>query len=161
MTILGRWLEYLNKTGIRYSHSIHPRAQSALETADAERMPAHDLAKPVVYFCETGFGMAVVPADEFVDLPEVARLLGLSYIRLANEGELAELFTDSELGAMPPFGHLYQMPVLLDGALAGREFIAFNLGTHRDVVRMSVEDYLNLVKPLVGSIVVREECLVS
>jgi hypothetical protein len=48
------WLNYLRDSGVRYSHSIHPRAETALETADAERMPAHEFTKCVVYFCETG-----------------------------------------------------------------------------------------------------------
>jgi prolyl-tRNA editing enzyme YbaK/EbsC (Cys-tRNA(Pro) deacylase) len=78
------WLNYLRDSGVRYSHSIHPRAETALETADAERMPAHEFTKCVVYFCETGFGMAVVPADQFVDLVELARLLRANFLRLAD-----------------------------------------------------------------------------
>jgi Ala-tRNA(Pro) deacylase len=154
MTILSRWLEYLDGNHVRYSHSVHAPAQTALETAEAERVPPRDLAKVVVYAGDTGFGIAVVAADELVDRLEVGKLLGLSYIRLANEGELAEIFADCELGAMPPFGQPYEMPVLLDAGLAAKEFIAFQIGTHRDVVRMSVADYKRLVRPLTGSITV-------
>jgi Ala-tRNA(Pro) deacylase len=152
MLFLDRWLGYLEVNRIRYSHSVHRRAQTALETAAAERIHPHDFAKTVVYAGDYGFGIAVVPGDELVDLPEIARLLGSSYMRLADEGELAEIFPDCELGAMPPFGEPYQMPVLLDAGLAGREFIAFSIGTHRDVVRMSVRDYIKLVRPLVGGL---------
>ena len=160
MSILNRWLEYLDGNGIRYSHSVHGRAQTALETARAERIPPHDLAKPVVYVGDIGFGIAVVAADELVDLPEVGRLLGISNIRLANEGELAAIFPDCELGAMPPFGQPYEMPLLLDAGIAAKEFIAFAIGTHRDVVRMSVADYKRLAKPLIGSITVHQTILV-
>jgi Ala-tRNA(Pro) deacylase len=159
MSILNRWLEYLDRNGIRYSHSVHVPAQTALETAEAERIPPHDLAKTVVYVGATGFGIAVVPADDLVDLLEVGRLLGISYIRLANEGELAEVFPDCELGAMPPFGQPYEMPVLLDEGIAAREFIAFAIGTHRDVVRMSFADYKKLVRPLIGSITINQTVL--
>jgi Ala-tRNA(Pro) deacylase len=160
MTILSRWLEYLGKNGVRYSHSVHAPAQTALATADAERIPPHDLAKPVVYVGNTGFGIAVVAADQLVDLLEVGRLLGVSYIRLASEAELAEAFPDCELGAMPPFGQPWEMPVLIDSGIAAREFIAFAIGTHRDVVRMSVADYKKLVKPLIGSITINQPILV-
>ena len=152
MSALNKWLEYLGQKGIRYSHSVHAPAQTALETAAAERIPPRDLAKPVVYMGGAGFGMAVVAADELVDLPEVERLFGMTWIRLATEDELAELFPDCELGAMPPLGHLYQVPVLIDEGIAAREFIAFAIGTHRDVVRISVRDYKRLVKPLIASI---------
>ena len=155
MTLINLWLEYLIKMGVNYSHSVHPRAQTALETASAERVPAHEFAKTVVFFGDTGFGIAVVPADQFVDLPKVARLIGTSYIRLANEIELAELFPDCELGAMPPFGDACEMPVIVDAGIA-EDFIAFTIGTHRDVVRMSFADFQRLAKPKVASIVTQE-----
>ncbi len=152
MLILNRWLDYLDHNRIRYSHSMHRRAETALETAAAEHISPHDLAKTVVYAADNGFGIAVVPADELVNLPELGRLLGSTSMRLADEGELAEIFPDCELGAMPPFGQPHNMPVLLDAGLAGREFIAFAIGTHSDVVRMSMADYRKLVRPLTGSL---------
>ena len=151
MTVIGRWIEYLDAMGIRYSHSVHPRAQTAIATADAERVPAHEFAKTVVYFGEFGFGIAVVPADQFVDLSRVAHLLGVTYIRLANEMELREMFPDCELGAMPPYGDSCEMPVIVDAAIAG-DFIAFTIGTHRDVVRMSFADFQRLARPKVALI---------
>src|SRR4051794_29840379 len=104
MSVIDRWLEYFTAQQIPYSHSTHPRAATARRTANAERVPAHDLAKTVVYRGNYGFGVAVVSADELVDLRKVGRLLGLSNIRLANEVELSELFPDCEPGTMPPFG---------------------------------------------------------
>jgi Ala-tRNA(Pro) deacylase len=156
---VNRWLEYLNKMQVRYSHSIHARAQTALETADAERMPPHEFAKTVVYYSEGGYGIAVVPADELVDMVKLRHLLGLPWIRLADEGELAELFPDCELGAMPPFGYACELPVVVDARIAG-DFIAFTIGTHRDVVRMSFADFARLARPKVAFISVRPEVLV-
>jgi len=161
MSILDRWLLYLDSNGVQYSHSVHPRAMTACQTAAAERIPPHDLAKTVVYAGDNGFGIVVVAADELVDLPEVGRLLGSSHARLADERELAEIFPDCELGAMPPFGQPYEMPVLLDEGLAARQFLTFAIGTHSDVVRMSVADYRKLVRPLVGSLTVDRGLLVS
>lgn len=151
MRVIDRWLEYLNKSGIAYSHSVHPRAETALETAAAEKTPAHEFAKTVVYFGDTGFGIAVVPADQFVDLAKVGRLLGLSYVRLATEAELEQLFPDCEVGAMPPFGYACEMPVVVDVGIA-EEFIAFTLGTHRDAIRMSFADFQRLANPKAASI---------
>ena len=146
------WLNYLRDSGIPYSHSVHPRAETALETANAERMPAHEFSKCVVYLCETGFGMAVIPADQFLDLDKVARLLGAKFLRLADEAEMAQLFSYCELGAMPPFGNVYNLPVIVDREIAARKFIAFTIGTHRDVVRMAFADYEEIVRPVIGSI---------
>jgi Ala-tRNA(Pro) deacylase len=153
MSVISKWLRYLDNMEIRYSHSIHPRAMTARETAHAERVPAHEFAKTVVYVCERGFGMAIVPADEFVDLGKLAHVLGLSSIRLASELELAERFPDCELGAMPPFGEDCELPVIVDLELAG-EFIAFTIGTHRDVVRMSFKDFEFLARPKIALIAI-------
>jgi len=158
---MKRWLDYLNASGVRYSWSMHRAADTALATAHAEEVPAQEFAKVIVYFCETGFGMAVVPADRLVDLSEIGYLLGVSYIRLARENELPDLFPDCEPGAMPPFGDVFRMPVLVDAGVAKNIFITFNIGSHRDAVRMRFEDYRALVNPLIGSITVREAALAA
>ena len=154
--MLNRTLDYLKRNGIRYSHSVHPPAYTARDVASADRMPAHSLLKTVVYRGEHGYGMLLLPADYVVDFVEVLRLLGLREVRLATEPELEALFPDCELGAMPPFGNLFDMPVLLDENIATAEFIAFNAGTHRDVIHMSGEDFHRLVNPLVASFALRE-----
>jgi Ala-tRNA(Pro) deacylase len=160
MSVIDRWLRYLDRMKVRYSHSVHPPARTALETADAERVPAHEFAKTVVYFSSAGFGIAVVPADELVDLLRIGRLLGSSFIRLASEAELSELFPNCELGAMPPFGDTCELPVLVDVGIAG-DFIAFTIGTHRDIVRMSFVDFQRLARPKAAAIALGTTVLIN
>jgi Ala-tRNA(Pro) deacylase len=154
MTALNRCREYLEMNGVAYAHSIHSPAYTAREVAAAAHMPARNLAKTVIYFGDNGYGMLLIPADCVIDLPEVLRLLGLSQIRLATEAEMAKIFPDSEIGAMPPVPT--EMPVLVDTELADSEFIVFNAGTHRDLIGMSFEDFRRLVNPLVASFAIRE-----
>jgi Ala-tRNA(Pro) deacylase len=156
MNMLKRCLGYLKQNQVLYTHSTHSAARTAREVAQIEGMPAHNLAKTVVYAGDNGYGMAVVPADSMVDFGELRRLLGLTDIRLATESELLELFPDCELGAMPPFGNLYEIPVLMDEGLASVAFIAFNAGTHRDLIHMSGADFHKLVNPLVAAFVIKE-----
>jgi Ala-tRNA(Pro) deacylase len=151
---MQRWLDYLNGKEIHYSWSMHRSAETALDTAGAESLPPHEFAKVVVYCCETGFGMAVIPADRLVDLSEIGYLLGVCDVRLAKQTELAGLFPDCEIGAMPPFGDVFNLPVLVDRELAERHFIVFNIGTHTDAVRISFEDYRKLVNPLIGRLTI-------
>lgn len=161
MKMMKRCLTYLKKNGIRYSHSIHPLAYTAREVASAERMPAHNLVKTVIYFGDNGYGMVALPADYMVDFAEVRRLLGLTEIRLASEPEMAALFPDGEVGAMPPFGNWFNMPVLMDESIATVEFMGFNAGTHQDVIHISVADFHRIVNPLVASFAVKEPVLVA
>jgi Ala-tRNA(Pro) deacylase len=159
MSALVRCLEFLDRNNVRYSHSIHSPAYTAADVASAERMPARNMAKTVVYLGDNGFGMLLLPADSVVDFREVLRLLGLKEIRLATESELAKLFPDSELGAMPPFGNEVEMPILVDEGLAAGEFVGFNAGTHRDVIHMSFEDFIAVVNPLIAAFAVKESVL--
>lgn len=155
MNTLHLCQRYLKQNGVRHAHSIHPPAYTAREVACAECMPLHDFAKVVVYSGDNGYGILVVPADRVADLDEVRKLLGLDEVRLATEAELIRVFPECEAGAMPPFGNLFNMPVLVDEAVAAAQFMAFNAGTHRDVLRMSVPDFHKLVNPLVASFAVK------
>jgi Ala-tRNA(Pro) deacylase len=161
MTILQRCQRSLKQHGIRYAHSIHAPACTAREVASAERMPVHAMAKTVVYRGDIGFGMLVLPADCAADLREVQRLLGLREIRLATEAELAQLFPQCDLGAMPPLANLFDLPLLMDERIATADFMAFNAGTYRDVIHMSVADFHKLVNPLVAGFAVAEPVPIS
>jgi Ala-tRNA(Pro) deacylase len=152
MTTLQRCLEFLDRSQIRYAHTGHRVAYTALEVAAAEHLPAAKMAKTVVFFDDReGYGMAVLRADCLVDLDELGEITGSHHIRLATETEIGRLFRDSELGAMPPFGNLFDMPVYLDHALADNPAIAFSAGTHRDVIHMSFADFRRAVQPKIVS----------
>jgi Ala-tRNA(Pro) deacylase len=103
--------------------------------------------------------MLVLPSDYVVDFAEVRRLLGLTAVRLATEAELAQLFPDCEVGAMPPLANGSEMAILIGQALAPAEFLAFNAGTHRDVIHLSFADFVALVNPLIASFAVKEKVL--
>jgi Ala-tRNA(Pro) deacylase len=150
MTTLQRCLEFLDKAHIAYAHTKHSLAFTALEVAFAEHISPHKLAKTVVYLGAQGYGFAVLPADCLIDLTVLGAFLNDPAIRLASERELGELFPASELGAMPPFGNLFHLPVIVDTSIAEQEFVAFNAGTHRDVIHMHYSDFKRLVDPAVA-----------
>ncbi len=147
MPMLNKLLAYLEENKVEYARHSHPTAYTAREVASVEHVPAHKIAKTVVVLSENGFAMAVLPGDSLLDLEGIRALLGVSRLRLATEGELGELFPDCELGAMGPFGNLCGLPVYVDAELAREESIAFNAGTHRDVIHMRFADFQRLVNP--------------
>lgn len=149
MAFLPRLKKLLDENAVDYSHHVHAAVYTAREVASVEHVPEHRIAKTVVYSSNEGFGMAVLPADYVVDMQELRASLGLARVRLATEKELAELFEDCDLGAMPPFGDLYGLPTYLESGLADEEMIAFNAGTHKDVIYLRMEDYRRLAKPVV------------
>jgi len=151
MAMKEKLLAYLDAHSVAYQHTTHPTAYTAREVASAEHLPEHMVAKTVVFLNENGYGMAILPADTVVNLEELRIALGFHRLRLATEPELVELFPNCELGAMPPFGNgaLFELPVYADSSMVAEDTIAFNAGTHRDVVRMAWKDYQRLVKPTI------------
>lgn len=153
MPLSERLRSFLDSHQAVYTASKHPRAYTAREVAAAEHLPPREVAKTVVVLGDGVYSMIVVPASRLVDLPEVRTALGLAQVRLATENELRKLFPDCELGAMPPLGPLYNMPVYLDGTLAGQDTLAFNAGTHNDVVHMQTAEFRRLARPHIVSLV--------
>jgi len=153
MPLSERLRSFLESHSIEYSVTVHPRAYTAREVAAAEHLPPREMAKTVVLFGDGEYFMVVIPANKVVDLPEARLTLGSNQVRLASEDEMGKLFPDCELGAMPPFGSLYHMPVYLDSSLTGEDRIAFNAGTHREVLHMNMSDFRALTQPSVVSLV--------
>ena len=149
MTTLRRCLDMLERYRIPHVHTSHANAYRAREVAQAEHLPAYRLAKTVIVGGAGGYAMAVLPADCKVDLEELRTRLNQKYLRLATEEEVRERFPESEVGAVPPFGALFGLPVYMDVRLADETYIFFNAGTHRDAIHMSSADYIRLTNPLI------------
>jgi Ala-tRNA(Pro) deacylase len=149
MTTLQRCIELLGNNLVHYVHTNHPDAYTAREVAKAEHRPLSMFAKTVIFYSARGYGMAVLPADCVIDLDELAMTLNLIRIRLATEAEICQVCPDSEVGAMPPFGGLFDLPVYVDARLTEEKYIFFNAGTHRDTIHMSFADYFRVANPLI------------
>ena len=140
---------YLNSRGVKFVTIEHSPAYTAAETAESAHVSGRDFAKTVIV--ETGGGMAmiVLPANRKIVLSDLREMLGDPELRLASEDDFVARFSDCELGAMPPFGNLYGLPVYVAESLAEESEIAFNAGTHREVFKMAYEDFVDLVQPMV------------
>jgi Ala-tRNA(Pro) deacylase len=142
---------YLDLQHVPYQHHIHATAFTAQQLAAAERVPGTTIAKTVVVKADDQFVMAVLPGTAKVDTAALKDSLNAREVQLATEDEFQELFPDSDVGAMPPFGNLYDLPVCADESLARDEEIVFNAGTHEDAIRMRYSDFSRLVGPKICS----------
>ena len=152
MPLVERLRSLFDVRHIPYSLTSHRTAVRASELASVEHLPAWEVAKTVVVFGDNKFHLVVVPGDRQVDLYEVETALDLKHVRLATESELADLFPDCELGAMPPVGILYDLPVYLDSDLANEGMITFSAGSHTECVHMRTEDFRKLTQPKIVSL---------
>lgn len=137
----------LENNALAFQTIHHHRKFTAQETAQDTRTPGMEFAKAVVVRADSRYAMAVLPAHHRIDLGELRRALKARELRLATEEEIHRLCPDCEIGAEPPFGNLYGMPVVISSWLTGDEFITFNAGTHDSAIRMRLSDYMRLVEP--------------
>ncbi len=146
---VSRLKAFLDEQQVRYVTMSHSSAYTAQEIAAATHIPGKALAKTVMIKVDGAMKMAVLPAAYKVDLDRLREAVGASTVGLATEAEFAKLFPDCETGAMPPFGNLYGLPVLVAQSLAESKEIAFNAGSHTEVVKLAFADFERLVKPTV------------
>ncbi len=138
---------FLDAHHVKYVTVRHSRAYTAQEVAASTHISGRDFAKTVIVMADGEMAMVVLPASQQIYLPDLKEMLATPDIRLAEEDEFRAAFPDCELGAMPPFGNLYNLKVYVASPLAEEQEIAFNAGSHTEVIKMNYNDYEELVRP--------------
>lgn len=157
MAINERLRHEIERRGIRCQLLQHREAFTSQQVAQTTHVSGRFLAKPVILREEGGsYTMAIVSAGEHVDLAAIPHA-GVGRAQLADEIELAKLFPDCEVGAMPPVGRLYGLPTYLDEEFRRRPDIYFQAGNHHEVVHMKFADYEKLAGPFAGEFTLHRE----
>lgn len=153
MTISKKLKNILDESGIDYKIEEHPAAFTSQEIAGAQHVPGKQVLKTVIVKSGDGaFHMAVVTANQLIDFDKFEALSKTSDTSLASEDEMSELFPEYDLGAEPPFGNLYGLKVFADRSIEDNDTVYFNAGSHTELIKMKLSDYLNITKPIIGNI---------
>jgi Ala-tRNA(Pro) deacylase len=150
MPILRKLKEMLDQAKISYEVYTHALAYTAQEIAEKQHVSGKEIAKVVMLEVDNALVMGVIAASSKIHLNTTRVSLGASAVRLATEDEFTARFPECEVGAMPPFGNLFGLRVVVDSALEKDEYIYFNAGNHVQTVRMRYKDFAELVKPQVA-----------
>ena len=148
---LKRLTEFLDHEHVKYTTMTHSPAFTAQEIAACAHVSGKELAKTIVVHLDGRLALAVAPADKKIALTELRKATGDAKARFASEDEFKDSFPDCEIGAMPPFGNLYGMDVYLATPLTEDEEIAFNAGSHTELIKMPFQEFERLVKPKVAN----------
>jgi Ala-tRNA(Pro) deacylase len=143
--------DFLDNHKVKYITMTHSTAYTAQEIASLAHVRGDEFAKSVIVNIDGEMVMAVLPASYHVDLPALKIAAKGNKIALASETDFRDRFPECEVGAMPPFGQFYGMPVFVDDTLTRENEIAFNAGTHQELIRLSYNDFAKLVRPEVAS----------
>ena len=147
-----KWIETeLEQQHVAFREHHHRPRFTSQEVAAEEHVSGHRLEKVVIVMADDRFVEVVVPASQRLNLEAVRRELGCQTCRLASEKEIADHFSDCEVGAVPPLRHWPDVPILMDrhlSALTGP--IMFQAGTHEDAIEMEFADWYRIVQPREG-----------
>jgi Ala-tRNA(Pro) deacylase len=146
---LQKLIDFLDESGVKYLKVSHSPAYTAQEIAATAHIPGKELAKTVMVKVDGTMAMAVLPASYRVDFKLMKKASGAKKVELAGESEFKEFFPESEVGAMPPFGNLYDMDVYVAESLTEDADITFNAGSHTELIKLAYADFERLVQPKV------------
>ena len=147
---IRRVREFLDSHNVRYEIVPHRPTYTAQEDAASSHISGKEVAKTVMVKVDGRMVMAVLPAPQMIDFDLLKGAAGAETVELAGEGEFKDIFPDCDVGAMPPFGNLYEIDVFVEEGLTKDEEIAFNAGTHSELIRLPYREYERLVAPKVG-----------
>src|SRR5205807_1913493 len=143
--------QFLDKEKIKYVSIVHSTAYTAQEVAASAHITGKELAKTIIVELDGKMAMAVLPANRKIVIQDLREITGSDEVKFAPEDEFKKMFPDCETGAMPPFGNLYGMDVYVAESLTRNEEIAFNAGSHTEVIKMAYADFERLARPRVIS----------
>lgn len=147
--------DYLDNNDIKYVIISHSPAYTAMEVAARSHVSGNELAKTVMVKLDEKISMVVLPASYKIDFNQLKEESGAITVQLAEEEEFIEMFPNCEVGAMPPFGNLYQMEVYVAESLTKGKEIAFAAGSHSELIKLAYKDFEILVNPIVLKISVQ------
>ena len=146
---LKKLREFLDAEQVKYVLITHSPAFTSSAVAASAHIPGREMVKTVMVKVDGDMAMAVLPSMDHVDIQRLRDLTGAHKVRIAQEDEFGELFPNCEIGAMPPFGNLWNQQVFVDPALAKVDQIAFNAGSHTELMQIHWDDFERLVRPQV------------
>lgn len=144
---LSKLKDYLEDHKVKYVSINHSPAYTAQEIAQAAHITGQEMVKTVIIKVDGQMKMVVLPATEKIDFDALKDIIHANKVELASEYEFNTRFPDCELGAMPPVGDLFGMDVLMAKSLTSKDQIAFNAGTHTELIKLSAKDFKELVHP--------------
>jgi Ala-tRNA(Pro) deacylase len=147
--------DFLDRENIKYVSIYHSVAYTAQEIAASVHVKGREMAKTVMVKLDGKLAMAVLPASHQVDFERLKRSSGAQEAALAAEKEFKDLFPDCAIGAMPPIGNLYGMEVFVARPLTEDKEIAFNAGSHYELIRLAYKDFERVVNPKIADFSVK------
>ena len=156
MAVARTLINYLKAKGVNFEMVEHAHTPTAVASAHAAHVPAHQVAKAVVLRDDDGYVISVVPANHSLEISWVNEELKRN-LELAGEDEFKSLFEDCETGVVPALGEAYGIQVIWDDELAYTSDIYIEAGDHEHLIWLERRDFRTLMSSLPHTIISKDE----
>lgn len=145
MTIAPKLQHYLDSHDADYALIEHAPTRSAMQNANICHVPPERVAKAVLLNTPSNYLLAVLPSDCRIELADLRSELDQKP-QLAGEEEIASVFDDCAVGAVPSLGFGYGVGMIVDDSLAQQPDIYFEGGDHASLIHMNQSEFGRLTQ---------------
>lgn len=148
-SVYDRIVDELKSAGVAYEPYEHQEVFTSEEAASVRNTPLSQGAKALVLYADDAPIMVTVPGDRKLDTKAFKHAFGIHDLRMATAEEVHAV-TGVNVGAVPPFGHIFGIPLYMDAKFEKEPVVSFNAGLHTRSICMKQKDYKRIAKPIVG-----------
>ena len=149
LPVFERIVAELTKKSIAFKAFDHEAVHTSEEAARVRGESLQAGAKAIVMFADEKPIMVALSGDKKIDTKVFRQLHGIKDLRMATPEEVEQV-TSVKIGAVPPFGSIFDIPLYMDVSLRRNQTIFFNPGLHEKTIGMKEADYEKATLPIVG-----------
>ncbi len=137
--------EFLEDRHIAFEEFPHAKTDTSMSLAQSVHLPGDFVAKAVVLKDRTGaYVMAILPATHHIEMDAAIELFG-DKLEMAEEDELGAVFEDCAVGAIPPAGRAYGLPMIWDDRVTRGQDVYFEGGDHTTIVHVERDGFVRMM----------------
>lgn len=148
-SVYEKIIDLLKKNGVEYKSYGHKPVFTSEDAAKIRNSSLKQGAKALIMKADKKPIMIVVPGDLKVDTSKFKKLYQIKDLEMAKPEEVKEV-SGVEIGAVPPFGNLFKIPLYFDKTISKNESVFFNAGSHSKSISMKGSDLEKVTNPIVG-----------
>jgi Ala-tRNA(Pro) deacylase len=154
MKIPGKIIKYLDSNKIKYETIEHKTVFTAYDKAATLRIKPNVIGKTLVLKADSNLIMVLVPGNKNLDLVKIKKAVNdfngkngrkpVKKVDFISETVIKNKFKGIKLGAIPPFGDIWELPLFADKGLMKEKSIFISAGIYEASFKVSPKIFKNL-----------------
>ena len=140
----------LDKNHIMYTTYEHEPVFTSQDAAKIRQTKDTQGAKALLFIADSQPILIVLRGIDKVNTKLFKNAFSIKDLQFATKEEVISI-TGVEIGAVPPFGNVMNIPTYVDKHLVNEDKIAFNAGAHTKSIKMKTADFIKLCEPKIYS----------